>query len=194
MNNKTENNSKSTNPKIKIKNIKNILINRRNNTENNLEIYREKELMKNNKSVNKITFDNNIFLSLRNEERLVNRLNQKLSNDKLFFSKIKKENKFKNLKLIEKIKTLKINNSYNGDIYDQWKTFHRNINIDSASHKKRLERINWYKNIDKFPFKTDENNEEKTNNLVYGIQVGKAKVTFVKEKILFKNYSYFSPT
>jgi len=194
LNNKTENNSKSTNPKIKIKNIKNILINRRNNTESNLEIYRVKELMKNNKSVNKITFDNNIFLSLRNEERLVNRLNQKLSNDKLFFSKIKKENKFKNLKLIEKIKTLKINNSYNGDIYDHWKTFHLNINIDSASHKKRLERINWYKNIDKFPFKTDENNEEKTNNLVYGIQVNKAKVTFVKEKILFKNYSYFSPT
>ena len=194
LNSKTDDNSRSTNPKIKIKNIKNILINRRNNTESNFDMYNEKELMKNTKNVNKITFDNNMVLSLKNEERLVNRLNQKLSNDNLFFTKINKENKFKNLKLIEKIKTLKINNSYNGEIYDQWKTFHNNINIDSASHKKRLERINWYKNIDKFPLKTDENNEEKNNNLVYGIQVNKAKVTFVKEKLLFKNYSYFSST
>ena len=194
--NKSENNDKSKKPKIKIKNIKKILTNNRNNTENNLDIYNDKELMKNNnnKSVNKIKFDNNIFLSLKNEEKLVNNLNQKLSNDNLFFTKIKKDNKFKNLKLIEKIKTLKINNSYNGDIYDQWKTFHLNINIDSASHKKRLERINWYKNIDKFPFNTDENNDKKNNNLVYGIQVNKQKVTFVRENLLFKNYSFISPT
>ena len=45
-----------------------------------------------------------------------------------------------------------INIFLENDIYDNWKTFHLNTNNDSVSHRKKLSKINWYKNIDKFPF------------------------------------------
>ena len=132
--------------------------------------------------------NNQVFLSLKKEEILVKKLNQKLSNDNLFFTKINKDNKrFQNLKLIEKIKALKTNNSYCGDIYDNWKTFHININIDHDSHRKKLNKINWYKNIDIFPFNSEESKEKINNKFSYGIQVDKKRVTFIKDKIFYKN-------
>ena len=173
----------------KIKNIKNSLSKKRNNTDYNLNIYNDKELMKNNKSVPKITIDNQI-LSLKKEEIIANRLKKRLSNDKLFFTKINKNNKFSNLQLIEKIKTLKINNSYTGDIYDNWKNHHLNINIDQASYKKKINKINWFKNIDKFPFNTEDSKEVINNKIVYGVQVDKKKVTFIQDKLFFNNKSF----
>ena len=145
--------------------------------------------MKNNKSVPKITIDNQI-LSLKKEEIIANRLKKRLSNDKLFFTKINKNNKFSNLQLIEKIKTLKINNSYTGDIYDNWKNHHLNINIDQASYKKKINKINWFKNIDKFPFNTEDSKEVINNKIVYGVQVDKKKVTFIQDKLFFNNKSF----
>ena len=174
-------------PKLKFKNKKNSLIIKRNNTDYNINMNEEKQIMKKNKSIPRI-LKNQVFLSLKKEEILVNKLNQKLFNDNLFFTKINKDNKkFKNLKLIEKIKTLKFNNSYNGNIYDDWKTFHININTDHDSHKKKLNKINWYKNIDAFPYNSDESKEIIKNKVVYGIQVDKTKVTFIKDKIFYKN-------
>ena len=193
INDKTENKSRNSISKIKIKSIKNSLIKRRNNTESNLEMYSDKELLKNNKSTPKINNESRSVLSLKNEVKFVNRLNQKLSNDKLFFTKINnnKNNKLKNLQLIEKLKIIRNNNSFDGDIYDNWKNFHLNINIDHASHKKKLEKINWYKNIDKFPFNSEENKESKIDNkLIYGIQVDKKKVTFIKDQLFFRNNSF----
>ena len=190
-NNTTSN--KSRKEKIKIKNIKNSLINKRNNTFDNLDKYNEKELLKNIKTVPKINTDNKMFLSLKKEENIVNNLYQKLSNDNLFFTKLlKKDNEFKHLKLKEKNKILKSNNSYSGDIYDNWKNFHLNINIDSSSHRKRLKKINWYKNIDKFPFNTDESKESINNRIFYGIQVDNKKVTFIEDKIFYKNNSFLN--
>ena len=191
--NKTEIQSRNSNSNIKIKNIKNMLIKKRNNTETNLDMYSDKELLKNNKITSKFKLEKKSVLSLKNEISFVNRLNQRLSNDNLFLTKINSNNnnKFQNLQLIEKIKTLRNNNSYNEDIYDNWKTYHININIDHESHKKNLEKINWYKNIDKFPFNTEENKETKINNrIVYGIQIDKKKVTFIKDKLFFKNNSF----
>ena len=177
--------------KIKINNMKNALMNQRSNTMNDLNKYNDNELLKINKTVPKINIDNQVFLSLKKEENIVNRLFQKISNDNLFFSKIiNEDNKLKNLKLKEKSKILKSNNSYNGDIYDNWKTFHLNTNIDSVSHRKKLSKINWYKNIDKFPFNSDENRESNTNRIFYGIQVDKKRVTFIEDKIFYKNYSF----
>ena len=188
--NKTEIKSRNSKSKIKIKSVKNLLIKGRNNTEANLEMYSDKELLKNIKSFAKINTERRGVLSLKNEVKFVNKLNQKLSNDNLFFTKLNKINKFQNLQLIEKIKILR-NNSYNGDIYDNWRIFHLNINIDHESQKKKLAKINWYKNIDKFPYNDDENKEMSINNkLVYGIQVDKKKVTFIKDKLFFKNNSF----
>ena len=177
--------------KIKINNMKNALMNQRSNTMNDLNKYNDNELLKINKTVPKINIDNQVFLSLKKEENIVNRLFQKISNDNLFFSKIiNEDNKLKNLKLKEKSKILKSNNSYNGDIYDNWKTFHLNTNIDSISHRKKLSKINWYKNIDKFPYNSDENKESITNRIFYGIQVDKKRVTFIEDKIFYKNNSF----
>ena len=174
-------------PKLRFKTKKNSLIIKRNNTDYNIN-FNEKENIKNNKRFPRITLNNQVFLSLKKEEILVNKLNQKLSNDNLFFTKINKDNKrFQNLKLIEKIKALKTNNSYCGDIYDNWKTFHININIDHDSHRKKLNKINWYKNIDIFPFNSEESKEKINNKFSYGIQVDKKRVTFIKDKIFYKN-------
>ena len=180
-------NKSSKRPKLRFKTKKNSLIIKRNNTDYNINV-NEKENIKNNKRFPRITLNNQVFLSLKKEEILVNKLNQKLSNDNLFFTKINKDNKrFQNLKLIEKIKTLKFNNSYNGNIYDDWKTFHININIDHDSHRKKLNKINWYKNIDIFPFNSEESKEKINNKFSYGIQVDKKRVTFIKDKIFYKN-------
>ena len=174
-------------PKLWFKTKKNSLIIKRNNTDYNIN-FNEKENIKNNKRFPRITLNNQVFLSLKKEEILVNKLNQKLSNDNLFFTKINKDNKrIQNLKLIEKIKALKTNNSYCGDIYDNWKTFHININIDHDSHRKKLNKINWYKNIDIFPFNSEESKEKINNKFSYGIQVDKKRVTFIKDKIFYKN-------
>ena len=174
-------------PKLWFKTKKNSLIIKRNNTDYNIN-FNEKENIKNNKRFPRITLNNQVFLSLKKEEILVKKLNQKLSNDNLFFTKINKDNKrIQNLKLIEKIKALKTNNSYCGDIYDNWKTFHININIDHDSHRKKLNKINWYKNIDIFPFNSEESKEKINNKFSYGIQVDKKRVTFIKDKIFYKN-------
>ena len=189
-NNKSDSNNKTK--KLRIKSIKDSLINKRSNTEYDLDINNEKGLLKNNRNMPKINFNNHLFLSLKKEEHLVKRLYQKLSNDNLFFTKLNKDNKFKNFKLINKIKTLKGNSSYDGDFYDKWKTFHININIDQGSYKKKLNKINWYKNIDKFPFNSDESKERVNNRIVYGIQVDKKKVLFIDDKILYKNNNFLS--
>ena len=169
-----------------------MLIKKRNNTETNLDMYSDKELLKNNKITSRFKLEKKSVLSLKNEISFVSRLNQRLSNDNLFLTKINSNNnnKFQNLQLIEKIKTLRNNNSYNEDIYDNWKTYHLNINIDHESHKKKFEKINWYKNIDKFPFNSDENRESITNRIFYGIQVDKKRVTFIEDKIFYKNNSF----
>jgi CRP-like cAMP-binding protein len=201
---------KSKNRKITIKNLKNIfqnqrkfnnikgldstfenkkmLVNERNMTEFNLNKYNDNELLKNNKSVPKIKIEPKEILCLKKEEILINNLNKKLSNDNLFFTKIKTNiNKFNNKKLIENIKTLKSNHSYSEDIYDNWRSFHLNIYIDHKSNKKKLERINWYKNIDKFNDYDEEKNDVKSKyKLVYGIQVDKKKVAFVEDKYFQK--------
>ena len=190
-NNKSDTNNK--NKKLNIKNMKNALINKRSNTESNLNMYDENELLKNNRNVPKININNQIFLSLKKEENFANKLFKKLSNDNLFFTKINKDNEFKNFKLIDKIQTLKSNSSYNGDIYDNWRTFHLNINIDSESHRKKLNKINWYKNIDKFPYNSDESKENIKNRIFYGIQVDSKKVTFVDDKIFLKNNNFQVP-
>ena len=179
-------NKSSKRPKLRFKTKKNSLIIKRNNTDYNINV-NEKEIITNHKRFPRI-MNNQVFLSLKKEEILVNKLNQKLSNDNLFFTKINKDNKrFQNLKLIEKIKALKTNNSYCGDIYDNWKTFHININIDHDSHRKKLNKINWYKNIDIFPFNSEESKEKINNKFSYGIQVDKKRVTFIKDKIFYKN-------
>ena len=170
-----------------ITNIKNNLVPKRNNTDINLNINNEKEILKNNKSVPKLKTDNQAYLSLKKEEIILNRLNKQLSNDHLFFTKIKTFNNFNDLKLIENIKTRRNNNSYNDHIYDNWKTFHLNININQASYRKKLNKINWYKNIDKFPFNTEDSKENISNKISYGIQVNKEKVTFIQDKLFSKN-------
>ena len=190
-NNKSDTNNK--NKKLNIKNMKNALINKRSNTESNLNMYDENELLKNNRNFPKININNQAFLSLKKEENFANKLFKKLSNDNLFFTKINKDNEFKNFKLIDKIQTLKSNSSYNGDIYDNWRTFHLNINIDSESHRKKLNKINWYKNIDKFPYNSDERKENIKNRIFYGIQVDSKKVTFVDDKIFLKNNNFQVP-
>ena len=190
--NKTEIQSRNSRSNIKIKNVKNLLIKSRNNTETNLDMYSEKELLKNYKSTPKINVGKKSVLSLKNEINFMNRLNQRLSNDNLFLNQVNSNNnKFQNLQLKENIKTLRNNNSYNEYIYENWKTYHLNINIDYESYKKRLEKINWYKNIDKFPYNTEENKETKNNNkLIYAIQVDNKKVAFIKDKFFGKNNSF----
>ena len=206
--NKTEIQSRNSRSNIKIKNVKNLLIKSRNNTETNLDMYSEKELLKNYKSTPKINVGKKSVLSLKNEINFMNRLNQRLSNDNLFLNQVnsnnsilfnlkmnkfnnQQNNKFQNLQLKENIKTLRNNNSYNEYIYENWKTYHLNINIDYESYKKRLEKINWYKNIDKFPYNTEENKETKNNNkLIYAIQVDNKKVAFIKDKVFGKNNSF----
>ena len=193
--NKSENDYGRAKPKIK--NLKTNFVPRRNYTEGDLDIHNENESIKINKSksVNKISVDNSSVLSVKSIRKLVNRLNSKFANDQLFFTKIKTNKKFKNDILKEKIKTTKSNNSYTGDIYDSWKTFHTNIYIDLASHKKKLNKINWYKNIDKFPFNDDNNEENKiSNKLVYGMQIDKKKVAFIDDKLFPKSHSFLSPS
>jgi hypothetical protein len=193
--NKSENDYGRDKPKIK--NLKTNFVPRRNYTEGDLDIHNENESIKINKSksVNKISVDNSSVLSVKSIRKLVNRLNWKFVNDQLFFTKIKTNKKFKNDILKEKIKTTKSNNSYTGNIYDSWKTFHTNIYIDLASHKKKLNKINWYKNIDKFPFNDDNNEENKiSNKLVYGIQIDKKKVAFIDDKLFPKSHSFLSPS
>ena len=190
--NKTEIQSRNSRSNIKIKNVKNLLIKSRNNTETNLDMYSEKELLKNFKSTPKINVGKKSVLSLKNEINFMNRLNQRLSNDNLFLNQVNSNNnKFQNLQLKENIKTLRNNNSYNEYIYENWKTYHLNINIDYESYKKRLEKINWYKNIDKFPYNTEENKETNNNNkFIYAIQVDNKKVAFIKDKVFGKNNSF----
>ena len=61
-------------PKLKFKNKKNSLIIKRNNTDYNININEEKVIMKKNKSIPRI-LKNQVFLSLKKEEILVNKLN-----------------------------------------------------------------------------------------------------------------------
>ena len=170
--NKTEIQSRNSRSNIKIKNVKNLLIKSRNNTETNLDM--NQRLSNDNLFLNQVNSNNSILFNLK-----MNKFNNQ------------QNNKFQNLQLKENIKTLRNNNSYNEYIYENWKTYHLNINIDYESYKKRLEKINWYKNIDKFPYNTEENKETKNNNkLIYAIQVDNKKVAFIKDKVFGKNNSF----
>jgi hypothetical protein len=147
-----------------------------------------------------IIFRDNV--SLKYEKILLNRVQREMSNDNLF-NKISDNardniNNSENKELRERLRTnpnimnMRIN-TFNND-FVPWKYFHLNTNLKSLSilNKRKINDINWYKDI--YKFNIEKNNNEhlfNENTFVVKIKGNNDRLKKIKE-FCKTNQSFFS--
>ena len=147
-----------------------------------------------------VIFRDNV--SLKYEKLLLSRVQREMSSDNLFnkINDITKDNinKSENKELRERLRTnpnimnMRIN-TFNND-FVPWKYFHLNTNLKSLSilNKRKINDINWYKDI--YKFNTEKNNNEhlfNQNKFVAKIKGNNDGLNKIKE-FCKTNQSFFS--